>query len=340
MRYRCLLIVGCAIAAASCGEREPTAEQVESRSQLHQEPVVVYASYADEAYLPALFAGFTRATGIRVTVRHADAKTIVDNVIEKRGSPPADLLLTPTAYGVWRAAEEGALRPVGSEPAKESVPAQFRDPDSYWTAVTLRSTRIVFDTQAISASDIRRYEDLANPAFREKLCLTSSALAANRSLVGMLIRTHGVRPAEIIVRGWIRNLALPPFETEIELMQAIDAGSCSVGIVSNTQTRLVLTDKGGRQIGMSTPSPVHVVTEAIGVNRHSREPEAARQLLEWLLSAAVQEQHAAATATRPVVNAAVGTASSWAQQLGESNVAAFVQLNEAAVKLSERARYR
>ncbi len=340
MKYRYLLIFGCAIAAASCGEREPTGEQVEPRTQLNPEPLVVYASYADEAYLPALFAGFTRATGIRVTVRHADAKSIVDNVIEKRGSPPADLLLTPTAYGVWRAAEEGALRPVGSESVQESVPAQFRDPDSYWTAVTLQSTRIVFDTEAISVSDFRRFEDLGNPAFRKKLCLTSSKLAANRSLVGMLIRAHGVRPAEIIVRGWIQNLALPPFETEVELMRAIDAGSCSVGIVSNTRTRLILADTSGRQLGMRTPKPVHVITEAIGINRHSREPEAARRLLEWLLSAAVQEQHASATATRPVVWNAVGTASSWAQQLNEGDVAAFVRLHEDAVKLAERARYR
>ncbi len=336
MTWRCLLTLYTAIVTAGCGELE----QTDAHLELHPEPVVVYASYDDETYLSTLFAGFTKQTGIRVTVRHADTSTIVGDVIADRGSPRADLLLTSTANGVWRAAEEGALRPVGSEAVKELVPGQFRDPDNYWTAVTLRSTRIVFDTQATSSSEFRRYEDLGNPAFTKKLCLTSSKLAANRSLIGMLIKNHGVRPAEIIVRGWIRNLALPPFESEAELMRAIDAGSCSIGIVSNTGTRLLLADISGRQISMSTPEPVHVVTEAIGINRHAHEPEAAQQLLEWLLSAAVQDQHADATATRPVVWNAAGIANSWAQQMGENHVASFVRLDEDAVKLAERAGYR
>ena len=135
MTWRRLLTLYAAIVTAGCGELE----QTDAHLELHPAPVVVYASYEDETYLSTLFAGFTKQTGIRVTVRHADTGTIVGDVIADRGSPRADLLLTSTANGVWRAAEEGALRPVGSEAVKESVPGQFRDPDNYWTAVTLRS---------------------------------------------------------------------------------------------------------------------------------------------------------------------------------------------------------
>ena len=108
MKFRCLIIVACSFVAGSCGEREPGAEHGELRLQLNQEPIVVYASYADETYLPALFNGFTRETGIRVTVRYATTQSIVDDVIGKRGSPPADLLLTANVTGVWRAADKGA----------------------------------------------------------------------------------------------------------------------------------------------------------------------------------------------------------------------------------------
>jgi len=153
-----LLLVGCTFVAAGCGEREPAVEQVGPRVQPHPEPVVVYASYADEAYLPALFAGFTRETGTRVTVRHADAMAIVDKVIENRGSPPADLLLTANVNGVWRAADEGALRPLGSDVVQQRVPAQLREPDGYWTAVSFRTAQIVFDLQAFNAADVGRYK--------------------------------------------------------------------------------------------------------------------------------------------------------------------------------------
>ncbi len=340
MKYCYLLMLGCAFSAASCGESEPTAERVEQQSQLHQEPVVVYASYADETYLPALFAGFTRDTGIRVTVRHADTRILVDDVIAKRGSPPADLLLTPTAYGVWRAADEGALRPLGSDVALRRVPEQLRDPDGYWTAVSFRTTQIIFDVQAFSAADVGRYEDLANPEFRDKLCLTTSTLAVNRSLVANLIKIHGVRPAEIIVRGWMQNLALPPFKAELDLMRAIEAGTCSAGIVSGSGTQLLPPQDEVLRIVASTPAPAHASVEAAGINRHAREPEAARELLEWMLSATAQREHAIATATHPVIQGAAGQADSWSQQLGEGNVAAAAWLDEDAVKLAERAGYR
>jgi hypothetical protein len=63
-------------------------------------------------------------------------------------------------------------------------------------------------------------------------------------------------------------------------------------------------------------------------------------LLEWLLSAPAQQQHASATATFPVIQPAAGQAEAWSQQSGESNVAAVAWLDEDAVKLAERAGYR
>jgi len=340
VNFRYLIIVACSFVAGSCGEREPTAEHGELQSQLNQEPVVVYASYADETYLPTLFTGFTRDTGIRVTVRYGTSESIVDDVIGKRGSPPADLLLTANVTGVWRAADEGALRPLGSDIVNERVPAQLRDPDGYWTAVSLRTAQIIFDTQALSAAAVGSYEDLANPEFENKLCLTTSTLADNRSLIANLIKIHGVRPAAIIVRGWMRNLALPPFKSESDLMQAIAAGTCSVGIVSSSRTHLSSSQNEGSRVVASTPALGHIDVEAAGINRHAREPDAARQLLEWMLSVPVQQQHANATATLPVILSVAGKAEAWSRQLGESNVAAGAWLDEDAVKLAERAGYR
>jgi len=340
VKFRYLMIVACSFVAGSCGEREPTAEHGEPQSQLNQEPVVVYASYADETYLPALFAGFTRDTGIRVTVRHATAESIVDDVIGKRGSAPADLLLTANVTGVWRAADEGALRPLGSDVVNERVPAQLRDPDGYWTAVTWRTAQIVFDPQALSTAAVGSYEDLANPEFENKLCLTTSTLADNRSLIASLIKIYGVRPAETIVRGWMQNLALPPFKSESDLMRAIAAGTCSVGIVSSSRTHLPPPQNEANRVVASTPALGHTGVEAAGINRHAREPDAARQLLEWMLSAPAQQQHASATKTLPVIRPAAGQAAAWSRQLGESNVAAVAWLDEDAAKLAERAGYR
>jgi len=329
---RFMLWVCCAIAVASCGEQEPTSNKVE--------PIVVYASYADETYLPALFEAFTVDTGIRVSVRYADAEQIVENVVEKRGSPPADVLLTDSVDGIWRAGDAGALLPLASELVDERVPAQLRGPDGYWTAIAFRTTQIVFDTIKLSAADVERYADLAQPQFRNMLCLSSSSLADNRLLIANLIRIHGRRPAEVIVRGWMQNLAVPPYKTEADLMQAIHSGTCAVGLVSSSATGLQQPGAEVSRIAVVTPSPAHLGIEAAGVNRHAREPEAARRLIDWLVSSAIQERHAAATAMYPANSAAAERDMPSPQQLGESNVAAVAWLSEDAVKLAERTAYR
>ena len=180
--------LGIALSTSGCGDREVDPKNIEPRP----EPVVVYADYEDKSYLPTLFADFTHETGIRVTVKTATPDIIVSNVIEDRGSPPADLILTPTVIGVWRAADEGALLPLRSELVKETVPESFRDPDGYWVAVGFQTALIVLSTNEGLADGVTHYEDLAKPEFKGKLCLSSSTLPENRSLIAMLIGKHGV----------------------------------------------------------------------------------------------------------------------------------------------------
>ncbi len=324
---------------ASCGEREPASGVVDKPPDINPEPIVVYASYPDETYLPNLFEGFTKETGIRVTVRHAHRREIVDAVIENRGSPPADLLLTPSVIGAWRAADEGALRPLGSDVILESVPEFMRDPDGYWTALSFRPLAIIFDSRRMSPPAITGFEDLANPEFKRKLCLTSSALDVNRSLIAKLIRVHGNRPAETIVRGWVANLVLPTFAAESELMSAIEAGTCAIGIVSFSTTRRRVSGADDTDIREIVPIPTHGNVEAAGINRHAREPEAARQLLEWMLTYRVQVDHVVATGAASVISQTYSDPSSMAEWIGE-NVGAVAWLHDDAVKLAERAGYR
>jgi len=336
MKARCLTLLCVAILSIACSERQRSGVSVAPSPG----PLVVYASYADEAYLPDLFAGFTSDTGIRVNVQYGDAAANVDMVIENRGSPPADLLLTSGVVGAWRAAEEGALRPLGSQLVRKIVPARLRDADDYWTAVTFRTAQIVFRTEKISAGDVEHYEDLAGPTFQGQLCLSSSGLAVNRAVIAMLIRRYGARPTETVVRGWIGNLAVPPFRSEAALLQAIDAGACDVGIVSSSRLRMNQPQAAEHGIVAATPTPAYANAEAIGITRHAREPEAARRLIEWMLSPAVQSQHSRQTSTYPVNALAHGQKTSWSVQPGESNVAKLAVFDDDAVRLAERAGYR
>lgn len=320
------LIVALALSACSRPAEESTV------AAARPEPVVVYASFEDENYLPSLFDDFTRETGIPVTVRHRPEHQIVGEVIANKGAPPADLLLTRSVHGVWRAADEGALRPLQSDTIATTVPRWFRDPDGYWTGIGFQSTEVVCGAERRSDCDaVEAYEDLGKAEFRGRVCLSASSLAVNRTLVAGLIADRGARPAELVVRGWVANLALPPLESEAALLQAVEAGTCGLAVVSGG----AIHDYGKPTIATAWPKPGYFDVWAVGINRHARSPDAARSLAEWLVGDHAQVKQSEAAGQRPVTSAGKFEL----PEAGMRNAAIFGFHAADAAKLAERARW-
>ncbi|MGI9270903.1 MAG: extracellular solute-binding protein [Woeseiaceae bacterium] len=290
------------------------------------DPVVVYAAYDDKTYLPTLFTEFTAETGQIVLVRNGKIPGIVDDVIGDRVSPPADILLTPSVHGVWRVAEEGELRPHYSTVVDSNAPAWLRDPDNFWVALSYRNAVVVYDTNQFAATDLSGYADLSAPEFRRKLCLSTSSLTINRTVIAMLIRKLGARETELAVRGWVANLAQPVFSSEENLMSALTGGDCAVGIVASDAA--VLDENSALKIHL--PAETYVDAEAVGITRHARNPGGAAVLIDWLLQDEIQKRHATHMSALPVVKDAAG----------KDGVVHSAYLNEEATKLAERARYR
>jgi len=265
MRRRTKLLAIVAMSLLAC-DMQPNPQR--------QAAVVVYATYADEAYWSGFFSGFTEETGIPVSIRHGDATALVDDVIANRGSPPADVLLTASVADIWRAADKGALRPIQS-PRLASLSKSLQDEDGLWAAVNYRLTVIVAASQTGNPRPAD-YPDLASPRFRGHVCLLSSRLSISRSLLAMLIAELGAKPAELIVRGWVQNLALPPFATQQKLMAAIRSGKCPYGILSES-----ILDSDVHTI---VPEPAYFDIEGTGIARHARYPESAQRLVDWMLA--------------------------------------------------------
>jgi iron(III) transport system substrate-binding protein len=302
----------------------------EQSAEEPSEPIVVYAADKDRTYLPALFESYTKQTGVEVIVRYGSAAGIVDDVIDNRVLPVADLLLVPSVAEIWRAAEEGALRPIYSEFVQDSVPTWLRDPDEYWVALSYRVAVLVYDPDVVRVDVLSNYETLADAQFRGRICLSSSSLPINRAVIAMLINKLGVRDAELAVRGWVANLAMPTFDTEAKLLHAIQSGDCAIGIVSSQAAALANQNIEDSRIEIFTPAANYSEIEGIGIARHARNPDGALVLLEWLLSKKIQKQHASHTLAYAAISAATGT----------KNVSLVARHSEEAQKLAERARYR
>ena len=238
------------------------------------QPVVVYLGAEQESGLAASFSKFTDETRIPVTVKVGDSDANTEKVISNSGAPPADVLLTSNVADIWRAADRGALRPLQGI-ALRAVPPVLRDPDELWAALEVRDAVIGTSPDA-KVARVDSYVDLAKSEFRGALCLSSATLSVNRSLIAMLIEDLGVKPAERVVRAWVRNLAAAPFATEAELVDALRSGTCQYGIVSGS------IDSEG--LSRFVPNPVYVDIDGIGVARHAPHAESAQELVNWLLA--------------------------------------------------------
>lgn len=234
--------------------------------------IVVYVNVAQEDGLADRLSAFTEETGIPVTLTVAEDEVNVRNVIENRGVPPADVVITSTVIDIWRAADEGALRPLKATHV-EDVPALLRDPDRTWAAIGVRYAKIVTAADAGLADD---YGDFATAELRGKICLSTSALPVNRALIAMLIEDIGLKPAERLVRAWVRNLAASPFATEQKLVDALRSGTCGYGIVSDTADIQGLVS--------IAPNPLYLDIEAIGIARHARQAQSAETFVQWMLA--------------------------------------------------------
>ena len=321
-----------AIALAACGRPAENAQGPAARP----EPVVVYASFEDENYLPSLFDGFTRETGIPVTVRHRPEHQIVGEVIANKGSPPADLLLTRSIHGIWRAADEGALRPLQSQAIVDAVPDWLRSPDGDWTAIGFDTINVACNAATRrDCESIVSFEDLSEPEFEGRLCLSAPSLAVNKTLVAATIADHGTRPAEILVRGWISNLALPPFDSEQALLQAVEEGTCPMAVVSGLGFR----EFGKSAVAAAWPRPGYVDVFAVGIGRHARQPDSARRLAEWLVGKDAQAAQFAAIGLRPAIPGVPEDSTGLPAPARKRNAGVFGYFETEAIKLAERARW-
>ena len=234
-----------------------------------------------------------------------------------------------------------------SEALNANIPGHLKDPQNRWFGLSVRARTVVYSTEHVKEGELTTYEDLADPKWKGRLCLRTSKKVYNQSLVAMMIARHGTEQTEEIVRGWITNLATPPFSNDTKMMEAILAGQCDVGIANSYYFGRMQKKKPDIKLALFWPnqngSGVHVNVSGAGITTHAKHRDAAIKLLEWLSSPEAQEIYANLNMEYPV-NSAVKPSeivASWGEfKADKQNLAKAGELQAEAVMLMDRAGYR
>lgn len=346
MRFKAIVIpVLAALGLAAC-ERAPTGEADASGPEL-----VVYSSRIEQLIKP-IFDDFTASTGIRVRYVTDSAGPLLARLQAEGDSSPADVLLTVDAGNLWQAAQMDVLEPIASPVLEEHIPASLRDEQGRWYGFSIRARSIVYSTERVDPEELSTYADLADPRWSGRLCLRTSKKVYNQSLVATMMVARGEETTENIVKGWVSNLAVPPFASDNKVIEAIAAGQCDVGLVNTYYLARMQAEDPELPVALFWANQqgegadgrgVHVNISGAGVTRASDNKLAAKQLLEWLSGPEAQADFANLNQEFPVNDLA--PPSELLQHWGEFKadqvpVSAAGRLQGDAIRLMDRAGYR
>jgi len=179
----------------------------------------------------ALYANFTRQTGIKINRIEAKEDELLERIRNEGANSPADVFLTVDAARLAKADELGLFAAVKSKTLEARIPANLRSPD--WFAFSTRARVIVANKDTVKAEDVQNYEDLASPKLKGKVCSRSGSHPYNISLMAALIAHLGEAKAEEWARGVVANFARSPKGGDTDQIKSVAAGECGVA-VSNT----------------------------------------------------------------------------------------------------------
>jgi iron(III) transport system substrate-binding protein len=259
----------------------------------------------------ALYAGFTKQTGIKVNRIEAAEDPLIERIRSEGERSPADVLVTVDAGRLWRAEQLGLFQPVKSAVLESRIPESFREPGGRWFGFSLRARVIAYNKSKVRPGEIATYEELADPKWKGRVCMRSSSNIYNLSLMGALIDHLGEQKAEQWAKGVHANLAQQPKGGDTDQLKAVAAGACDV-TVSNQYyyARLARSSKPDERevagkLGIIFPNQsttgTHVNVSGAGVMKNAPNREAAIKFLEYLASDEAQRYFAEGNNEWPVV---------------------------------------
>lgn len=240
-----------------------------------------------------LIEAFTAKTGLKVnTIFMNDG--LAERVAAEGARSPADVLMTADIAKLVEITDKGVSQPVKSSVLEAAVPAQLRDADGRWFALSLRGRLIYVSKDRVQQTPMT-YEDLADPKWKGKICIRSGQHPYNIALISAYIAHHGEAAAETWLKGVKANLGRKAMGGDREGARDILGGLCDVAVGNSYYIGLMRSGAGGpdqkkwgEAINVVMPTftngATHVNASGAAIARHAPNRDNALKFLEFLVS--------------------------------------------------------
>lgn len=192
-----------------------------------QDGITVYN--AQHASLTQAWAdGFTKETGIKVTIRKGSDTELANQIVQEGTASPADVFVTENSPAMVLVEKAGLFEALPKD-VLDQVPAQFRPTSGRWTGVAARTTVFAYDKRKLKEAELpKSMLDLADTKWKGRWAASPSG-ADFQAIVGALLVLKG----EPATASWLKAMKdnSSPYRGNGTVMKAINAGEVEGGVI-------------------------------------------------------------------------------------------------------------
>ena len=246
-----------------------------------------------------IYKKFEAQTGIKIKHTTARAPELIKRLQLEGKDSPADIFITADVSNLTEAKNANILAPVDSKVLKDIIPANLRDKDDMWFSITKRARIIAYNKNAnVDLNLVKTYEDLAKPELKGKVLMRSGTAAYSKTLLASIIANDGKEEAKKWAKGVLDNLAMAPKGGDRDQAKQMIAGVAPFAVMNTYYIGLLKTSKDpkdrevGNSIGIIFPNQdgrgAHINVSGIAMTASSKNQDAAKKFMEFMLSKDVQ----------------------------------------------------
>ncbi|MEO3936214.1 iron ABC transporter substrate-binding protein [Dermatophilaceae bacterium Soc4.6] len=253
--------------------------------------IVVYNAQHEDL-VQEMVAGFTKATGVAVTLRNGDDAELGNQIVQEGKASPADVFLTENSPAIALVDRAGLLAKV-STTTTANVPAAYRPSTGDWTGWAARATVFAYNPSKVAASALpASILDLAQPQWKGRVGIAAGG-ADFQAIVSAVLSIEGESATMTWLQGLKTNAKV--YQGNTAIMKAVDAGEVASGVIYHYYWAKDRAESGANSknvelyyVGKQDPGAFLSVSGA-GVLASSTHQADAQRFVDYLTSKDGQE---------------------------------------------------
>ena len=169
-------------------------------------------------------------------------------------------------------------------PNAADYPPEMKDVDGTWQALLLFVFTPGFNTTLVSKADApRTYQDLLDPKWKGKMAWNPNSSAGAIGFVGNILLTMGPEKGMDYLRALAKQQIVNVEASSRAILDQVIAGEYPIGLMMFNNHTVISARKGAPSDWLPM-EPVPVAFDSLGLMKNAPHPNAAKLLVEFLLS--------------------------------------------------------